>query len=82
MATPDVTALLRAWADGDAAAFDELVPLVHRELHRIARHCMAAERTGHSLQPTALLNEAYLRLAGSHRSTGRIARTSSRCRRG
>ena len=65
MATPDVTALLRAWADGDAAAFDQLVPLVHRELHRIARHCMAAERTGHSLQPTALLNEAYLRLTGA-----------------
>ena len=64
MATPDVTALLRAWADGDAAAFDQLVPLVHRELHRIARHCMAAERTGHSLQPTALLNEAFLRLTG------------------
>lgn len=65
MATPDVTALLRAWAGGDAGAFDQLVPLVHRELHRIARHCMAAERTGHSLQPTALLNEAYLRLTGA-----------------
>ena len=64
MASTDVTALLRAWADGDAAAFERLVPLVHRELHRIARHCMAAERTGHSLQPTALLNEAYLRLVG------------------
>jgi RNA polymerase sigma factor (TIGR02999 family) len=62
--TPDVTALLKAWADGDAGALEQLVPLVHRELHRIARHCMAAERTGHSLQPTALLNEAYLRLTG------------------
>ena len=37
------------------------VPLVHRELHRIARHCMAAERAGHTLEPTALINEAYLR---------------------
>lgn len=64
MPTPDVTALLKAWAGGDANALEELVPLVHRELHRIARHCMAAERTGHSLQPTALLNEAYLRLTG------------------
>ena len=64
MSGPDVTALLRAWADGDASAFDQLVPLVHRELHRIARHCMAGERAGHTLQPTALINEAYLRLAG------------------
>jgi RNA polymerase sigma factor (TIGR02999 family) len=40
------------------------VPLVHRELHAIARHCMASERAGHSLQPTALLNETYLRLVG------------------
>ena len=64
MPTPDVTALLKAWAGGDATALEQLVPLVHRELHRIARHCMAAERTGHSLQPTALLNEAYLRLTG------------------
>jgi RNA polymerase sigma-70 factor (ECF subfamily) len=62
--TPDVTALLKAWADGDASALEQLVPLVHRELHRIARHCMAAERSGHTLQPTALLNEAYLRLTG------------------
>ena len=59
-----MTALLRAWAGGDAGAFDQLVPVVHRELHRIARHCMAAERTGHTLQPTALINEAYLRLVG------------------
>jgi RNA polymerase sigma-70 factor (ECF subfamily) len=56
--------LLRAWADGDAAAFEQLVPLVHRELHKIARVFMAAEGAGHSLQPTALLNEAYLRLIG------------------
>jgi RNA polymerase sigma factor (TIGR02999 family) len=59
-----VTALLRAWADGDASALEQLVPLVHRELHKLARHFMAAEHSGHSLQPTALLNEAYLRLVG------------------
>ncbi len=62
MASRDITALLKVWAEGDATAFERLVPLVHRELHRIARHCMAGERAGHSLQPTALLNEAYLRL--------------------
>jgi RNA polymerase sigma factor (TIGR02999 family) len=59
-----VTVLLRAWAGGDATAFEQLVPLVHRELHKLARHLMAAENTGHSLQATALLNEAYLRLIG------------------
>ena len=64
MTTPDVTLLLRAWADGDAAAFEQLVPLVHRELHKLARVFMSAEGAGHSLQPTALLNEAYLRLIG------------------
>ncbi len=64
MASRDVTALLRAWADGDASALDRLVPVVYRELHKIARTCMAAERAGHSLQPTALVNEAYLRLSG------------------
>ena len=65
MASPDVTALLKAWASGDTDAFERLVPLVYRELHKIARHCMAAERAGHSLQPTALINEAYLRLLGA-----------------
>jgi RNA polymerase sigma factor (TIGR02999 family) len=65
VAASDVTSLLRAWADGDAGALDRLAPAVHRELHRIARACMAAERTGHTLQPTALVNEAYLRLAGA-----------------
>ena len=50
------------WAQGDEAALERLVPLVHRELHRIARRCMAGERAGHSLQATALVNEAYVRL--------------------
>jgi RNA polymerase sigma-70 factor, ECF subfamily len=57
-----VTALLLKWQGGDEAALERLVPLVHQELHRMARHCMAGERTGHSLQATALVNEAYLRL--------------------
>jgi RNA polymerase sigma-70 factor (ECF subfamily) len=64
VASRDVTALLRAWADGDASALERLVPVVYRELHKIARTCMAAERAGHSLQPTALVHEAYLRLSG------------------
>jgi RNA polymerase sigma factor (TIGR02999 family) len=63
MADPgSVTGLLLAWGKGDEAAFQQLVPLVERELHRIAKRCMAGERAGHSLQATALVNEAYLRL--------------------
>ena len=54
--------MLRTWRSGDETAFDRLIPLVERELHRIARRCMAGERAGHTLQPTALVNEAYLRL--------------------
>jgi RNA polymerase sigma factor (TIGR02999 family) len=56
------TALLLAWGRGDEAAFDQLVPLVYRELRRIARQHLGRERTGHTLQPTALVNEVYLRL--------------------
>ena len=50
------------WGQGDEAALERLIPLVHQELHRIARRCMAGERADHSLQATALVNEAYLRL--------------------
>ena len=60
--THEITQLLVAWNNGDAVALDQLMPLVHRELHRIARRYMAAERPGHILQTTALINEAYLRL--------------------
>ena len=56
------TVLLLEWGKGDAGALDRLIPLVHRELHHLARHYMARERVGHSLQATALVNEAYLRL--------------------
>jgi RNA polymerase sigma factor (TIGR02999 family) len=58
----EATTLLLAWGQGDQGALERLVPLVHDELHRIARRCMAGERVGHSLQATALVNEAYLRL--------------------
>ena len=57
-----VTELLLAWGGGDKSALDRLIPIVHDELHRIARACMAGEKAGHSLQATALVNEAYLRL--------------------
>jgi RNA polymerase sigma-70 factor (ECF subfamily) len=58
----DVSGLLADWRDGNEAARDELIPLVYDELHRLAVHHMARERSGHSLQATALVNEAYLRL--------------------
>lgn len=59
---PNVTNLLVAWGKGDRQAFDRLMPQVQQELHRIAERYMAAERAGHDLQATALINEAYLRL--------------------
>jgi len=62
-ATPkSITQLLVAWSDGDQSALDQLVPLVHAELRRLARSYMRRERQGHTLQTTALVNEAYLRL--------------------
>ena len=61
----DVTELLQAWSDGDERALDKLMPFVYGELHRLAQRYMARERHGHTLQTTALVNEAYLRLVGS-----------------
>ena len=60
--TSEVTVLLRRWSDGDAAAVDALLPLVHAELQRLARSYMRRERGDHTLEPTALVHEAYLRL--------------------
>ena len=60
----DVTRLLQAWCRGEESALERLVPLVYRELHLRARRCMAGERQQHSLQTTALIHEAYLRLVG------------------
>lgn len=60
----EVTRLLRAMRDGDGAASGALLPIVYQELHRIAASYMRRERADHTLQPTALINEAYLRLAG------------------
>jgi RNA polymerase sigma factor (TIGR02999 family) len=58
----DVTQLLLQWSNGNRAALDKLMPLVHRELRRLAGHYMRGERTGHTLQASALVNEAYMRL--------------------
>jgi RNA polymerase sigma-70 factor (ECF subfamily) len=58
----NVTTLLRAWSDGDETALERLLPLVEAELRRLARGYMARERPGHTLQVTALVNEAFLRL--------------------
>jgi RNA polymerase sigma-70 factor (ECF subfamily) len=63
--THHVTRLLQAWGRGEESALDELLPLVYRELHLRARRAMAGERRGSTLQTTALINETYLRLAGS-----------------
>ena len=63
-AQEEITQLLADWGRGDASALDRLAPLVHAELRRIARRQMSRERPGHTLQATALVNEAYLRLAG------------------
>ena len=57
-----ITQLLLAWSDGDQAALEKLTPLVYAELHRLAKGFMFGERPGHTLQTTALINEAYLRL--------------------
>lgn len=59
---PEITELLKAWSNGDTQAFDKLMPLVEHELRKIARSYMRNERTGHILQTTALVNEAFIKL--------------------
>ena len=60
----DVTQLLRRWARGDRGALDKLMPLIYRELHNLAKRQMTQEEPGHTLQTTAVIHEAYLRLGG------------------
>jgi RNA polymerase sigma-70 factor (ECF subfamily) len=62
----EVTGLLLAWRQGDRDALERLIPLVYAELHRMAERYLRRERPGHTLQPTAVVNEAYLRLVGRH----------------
>ena len=66
-AAEDVSTLLRAWSGGDQKALERLTPIVYEELHRLARRYMKGERPGHSLQTTALVNEAYTRLVDYRR---------------
>jgi len=63
----EVSGLLRAWSDGDQSALERLTPVVYGELHHLARRYMRRERSGHSLQTTALVNEAYMRLVDYRR---------------
>lgn len=67
--THEVTRLLREWAEGNRQALDELMPLVYRELRRLAARYLRDERPDHTLQPTALVHEAYLRLVGQRNPT-------------
>jgi len=63
----DITQILLKWRDGDNAALEELMPLVHDELRRLAVRYLRHERANHTLQPTALVNEAYMRLVGQQK---------------
>jgi len=65
--SPHVTELLLAWSNGDRTALDELIPLVHEQLIALARRYMARENAGHTLEATALVNEAYLRMVDMRR---------------
>lgn len=66
-AAGDISTLLRAWSGGDQSALDKLTPIVYDELRRLARRYMKYERPGHSMQATALVNEAYMRLVDYRR---------------
>ena len=73
----DVTRLLEEWNRGDRTALDDLMPPVHAELHRLARHYLARERPGHTLQPTALINEApVLEVTAAARAASRACDSS------
>ena len=63
----EISGLLRAWSDGDQSALNRLTPIVYDELRRLAHHYMEGERQGHTLQTTALVNEAYMRLVAYKR---------------
>ena len=71
----DVTILLKAMNSGDSAAAEKLLPLVYNELHRLAMSYMRRERSNHTLQPTALINEAYLHLADAYEREGNTDKT-------
>jgi RNA polymerase sigma factor (TIGR02999 family) len=64
LASKEITQLLSAWSNGDQKALDKLIPLVYEELHRLAARYMRRENPGHTLQTSALVNEAYIKLIG------------------
>ena len=68
LSSEEVTQLLVAWSNGDKKAMDQLMPLVYQQLHRLARRRLVQEGPGHTLQTTALVHEAYLRLVGQKKS--------------
>jgi RNA polymerase sigma factor (TIGR02999 family) len=70
-ASEEITQLLAAWSEGDPDAAEKLAPLIYKHLHRLARHYMHRERGDHTLQTTALVNEAYLRLVEQKRTDWR-----------
>jgi len=66
----EVTRLLHAWKEGDRQALEALIPLVYNDLHRMARRHLGRERPGHTLQPSAIVNEVYLRIVGDDGGAG------------
>jgi len=76
--TGQITALLQHWVQGDEKALNAMVPVVYKELQRLARQHLQSERPGHTLQSTALVHEAFLRLLEVNPSNCRTGRTSSR----
>ena len=66
LSSEDITVLLRGWTNGDAVALNDVIPLVYRKLRQAAYHYLQHESGNHTLQPTALVNEVYLRLLGTH----------------
>ena len=75
--TPDITQLVNAWRQGDASALDQLAPFVYEELKRLARTQMRSESPGHTLQATALVNEAFLRLHHHPRAIAAVVAAAS-----
>ena len=73
----DITGLLVSWREGNRAALDALLPLIQRELNQIARRHLGRERQNHSMQPSSLVQEAFLRRRPIAMSIGRIGRISS-----
>ena len=77
--SPDeITHLLHQWANGDDRALEALFSAIYPDLRRLANYILRGERKGHTLQPTALVNEAYLKLAGQAKITWQIGRASCR----